>query len=542
MMVFRPEAVEHMSYGLWFYAAHQSVTIGYFLPLLFLIIFVFDLDRFFVSLWRYLTLLCLGLQLSIFLYVAHLLDFTVQTSLRITLNVFDFSLFTTYWMINLDSRSVWFFILVPFILFLATLSVRPSSMRPKQLYFIILALDFILVAFFTSYDLLMFYVFLEASILPMFLLISIWGSRSRRSNASYTYFFFSMFASVLFLVAIIVVAQRTGTTCLTALYEVPTTDNIINNTLNIRTHELFNAFEQKALFVCLFVALAIKLPIFPAHIWLPEVHAEASTVGSVILASLYLKMAGFGMFFFVLPFFPIGYDSFRPYGLVLGILGLLYCSVILFRQIDIKKFIAYTSVLHMNMMVIAIFSCSSTGFTGAYFSMIVHSFTSALLFFVAGMIYDRYHTRIVFYMGDLSSRSPNMAMILYIALLTNLGFPFMGMFPAELAMVEGIYEGTSLVVAILSAAGASIAAVAHFYFLNRFLRGTSSSDYKHFERIHNLTYPELPKVENWDCVSSEYYYILPLIFFVFQTNWMSGLYFSLLADSMNALYIILGGF
>lgn len=542
IMIIRPEAVEHWAYGLCFLVAHQSVVVGYFFPLLLLGLFLFNLDRFSLPLWRYITLLGLGFQVCINSYTAYLLDFSAHTSLRITFASYDFGFFSSAFIINLDSKSIFFYILVPFILFLAALSIRPEYRRRKQAYFIILVLDFILVSFFTAFDLLHFYTALELSIWPMFAFISIWGSRNRKSNAAYIYFFFSMFASVLFLIAIIMIALKTGSTILVDLYEPITVDKVLDNTLGSRMSELFDPFEQTIIFVCLFMSLAIKLPIFPFHVWLPEVHAEASTSGSVILASLYLKMAGFGMFQFVLPFFPIGYAAFRPFGLLLGTLGLIYCSIVLFRQIDIKKFIAYTSVLHMNMMVIAIFSCSSTGFMGAYFSMLVHTFTSALLFFVAGMIYDRYHTRIVFYMDGLSSRSPNMAMIFYIALLTNLGFPLMGMFPAELAMIEGIYEGTSLLVAILSAAGASIAAVAHFYFLNRFLKGPLSYDYKYFERTMDLRYPNLPEIENWDCVSSEYYYILPLVILVFQTNFMSGFYFSMLVNSMNALFIILSGF
>lgn len=541
-MIMRPEVAEQWSYYYCFYVAHQSVVIGYLIPVFLLGLFVFKLNWIPFPLWRYVTLCGLGFQMCVNLYVATLLDFSAHTSLRITFASYDFGLFNSAFTVNLDCKSIFFFVLVPFVLLLATLSIRPEYHRHKQAYFVILLMDFILVSFFTAFDLLHFYAALELSIWPMFVSISIWGSRGRKSNAAYTYFFFSMFASVLFLIAIIMIAQKTGSTSLVTLYEEATADKVINNTLMTRVPELFTPFEQTVIFTCLFTSLAIKLPIFPFHIWLPEVHAEASTSGSVILASLYLKMAGFGIFQFVLPFFPDGYAAFRPFGLVLGMLGLFYCSIILFRQIDIKKFIAYTSVLHMNMMVVAIFSCSSTGFMGAYFSMIVHTFTSALLFFVAGMIYDRYHTRIVFYMGGLSSRSPNMAMIFYIALLTNLGFPFMGMFTAELAMLEGIYEGTSLFVAALSAVGASIAAVAHFYFLNRFLRGPSSYDYKYFERVYDLNYPELPEVENWDCVSSEYYYVIPLVILVFQTNFWSGFYFSLLANSMNALSIALGGF
>jgi NADH:ubiquinone oxidoreductase subunit 4 (subunit M) len=291
------------------------------------------------------------------------------------------------------------------------------------------------------------------------------------------------------------------------------------------------------------------MPIFPFHIWLPEAHGEASTVGSVILAALFLKMAGFGIFRYVMPFFPLAYDYYQVLGMAVGTLGTLYCSFIIFRQIDLKKFIAYTSVIHMNLMVVALFSPDVLSLQGAYYTMLAHTVVAGLLFFVAGMIYDRYHTRIVFYMPDLASRMPVISFFMFFALVANAGFPISGSFIAELYILMGIFR-TSPFVAILCLVGVCATAIAHFLLINRMVYGTVTSDYKYFvkyvaaeDKVKKLSvgYRAVEKTDiTWDWTVSEIVYVAPLLFLVVHMNYAASSYFWYFSDGIAALLALLG--
>lgn len=517
---------------------------GLFTPLIALLFFMLPLKS--DSIWRYISVFALTCQLLLHLWVVAHLDFKGHMSLYIKYFEIDFGFFSTTVGLAVDYMSMFFYLLVPLILLLCAISVRAETSRSKLLYALILVMDPLLINVFLSYDYLHFFIFLELSILPMFLLISVWGSRSRRSYAAYTYFFFSMFASVFFLVSVIMLSAQTGSTNLWSYYlEFTTEDLMLRNLTPIG----FEYSVQLTVFALLFLSLAIKMPIFPFHIWLPEAHGEASTVGSVILAALFLKMAGFGIFRYVMPFFPMAYDSYRVLGMTVGTIGTLYCSFIIFRQVDIKKFIAYTSVIHMNLMVVALFSPDVLSLQGAYYTMLAHTVVAGLLFFVAGMIYDRYHTRIVFYMPDLASRMPVIAFMMFFALVANAGFPVSGSFIAELHILMGIFR-TSPFVAFLCLVGVCATAIAHFLLINRMVYGTVSSDYKYFVKYVSLEdkqkhltadYRAVEKAETtWDWRISEIVYTAPLLFLVVHMNYAASSYFWYFSDGITALLALLG--
>src|SRR5690554_94972 len=517
---------------------------GLIAPLIALLFFVLPFKSDLV--WRYLSILALVCQLTLNLWVVAHLDFKGHMSLYIKYFDIDFGFFSTTISLAVDYLSMFFYLLVPLILLLCAISVRAETLRSKLLYALILVMDPLLMNVFLSYDYLHFFIFLELSILPMFLLISVWGSRSRRSYAAYTYFFFSMFASVFFLVSIIILSAQTGSTSLWSYYNEFTTGDLMFRNL---TPIEFEYSMQLTVFALLFISLAIKMPVFPFHIWLPEAHGEASTVGSVILAALFLKMAGFGIFRYVMPFFPLAYDHYQSLGMAIGTLGTLYCSFIIFRQVDLKKFIAYTSVIHMNLMVVALFSPDALSLQGAYYTMLAHTVVAGLLFFVAGMIYDRYHTRIVFYMPDLASRMPVISFLMFFALVANAGFPVSGSFIAELHILMGIFR-TSPFVAFLCLIGVCVTAIAHFLFINRMVYGTITSDYKYFvkyvpveSKLKHLSvdYRAVEKAETaWDWRISEIVYTAPLLFLTIHMNYAASSYFWYFSDGITVLLALLG--
>jgi len=526
------------------YYAMTNFHWGLIIPVIALLSFILPLKS--DSVWRYLSILALTCQLFLNLWVVTHLDFSSHMALYIKYFDIDFGFFSTTVGLAVDYMSMFFYLLVPLILLLCAISVRAGTSRSKLLYALILVMDPLLMNVFLSYDYLHFFIFLELSILPMFLLISVWGSRSRRSYAAYTYFFFSMFASVFFLVSIIILSAQTGSTSLWSYYNEFTTGDLMFRNL---TPIEFEYSMQLTVFALLFISLAIKMPVFPFHIWLPEAHGEASTVGSVILAALFLKMAGFGIFRYVMPFFPLAYDHYQSLGMAIGTLGTLYCSFIIFRQVDLKKFIAYTSVIHMNLMVVALFSPDVLSLEGAYYTMLAHTVVAGLLFFVAGMIYDRYHTRIVFYMPDLASRMPVISFLMFFALVANAGFPVSGSFIAELHILMGIFR-TSPSIAFLCLTGVCITAIAHFLLINRMVYGTVTSDYKYFvkyvpveDKLKHLSvgYQAVEKSEiTWDWRISEIVYTAPLLFLTIHMNYAASNYFWYFSDGITALLTLLG--
>lgn len=360
----------------------------------------------------------------------------------------------------LDSISSFFALLVPFILMLCSIFFKVGISNRSKLFFqLLIIMDFILLAIFLSYDFFQFVIFSELSIIPMWFMISIWGSRTRRSISSYIYFFFSMIASIFMLISVLFIFKYFSSTSLINIYSI--------GGLNEEISYVYQFIIQ----ISLIIAFAIKLPAFPFHIWLPEVHGEASTPGSVILASLYLKVSALGFIRYVFPFiFPSFVYALRPIIISLTLIGVFYCSIIIFRQVDLKKFIAYTSVVHMNMFLLGLFICNPFSIIGACFSMFVHSVVSALLFFAAGSAYDRHGTRISLYMPRLVVSFPQLSAIFFFGLLANIGFPLTPNFFAELTLISGVYTYSAFL-ALLLVMGIALLGLAHYFFLLNLTKG-----------------------------------------------------------------------
>jgi len=272
------------------------------------------------------------------------------------------------------------------------------------------------------------------------------------------------------------------------------------------------------------------MPVFPFHIWLPEAHGEASTVGSVILAGLYLKMAGYGLLRFLVPTFPSASDFFKPLVYTISLAGVYYCSMTLLRQIDLKKFIAYSSVVHMNLSTIGLFSFSPMAIAGSLFSMIAHSFIASLLFFSVGILYDRFHTRIIAYYSDLVERLPLFSIIFFCGLGANSSFPLTVGFIAEALMLFGIAED-NFIIALIAAFGVGVTAIAHFFLINKLV---------YSDKKFSINYQYNSSV-NIDITWIELLYVVPLLFAIIGFVFCSDLIVNIIEPSIQHLVMIRDG-
>lgn len=270
--------------------------------------------------------------------------------------------------------------------------------------------SFIFLAFFTV-SLFFFYVFFEAVLLPMYLIIIIWGSRLRKIKAAYFFFMYTLFFSFFLLYALLI------------MYNSIPHDFWYDEILNQDNFFFKDFYQQNFIWLCFFLALAVKVPIFPLHLWLPEAHVEAPTAGSIILASILLKLGGYGFIRFLIPLFPDSTIFFRPLILVLCLAGTIYGAFLAVVQLDLKKIIAYSSVSHMNFAILGLFSLTYEGLLGSMLLFLSHGFTSAALFFLIGSLYRRFGTRLIKYYGGLSILMPLFSFFFLFFSFSNIGFP-----------------------------------------------------------------------------------------------------------------------
>ncbi len=324
---------------------------------------------------------------------------------------------------GVDGISILFIVLTAFLMPLIILSAWGSVKHRIREYMIaFLMLETLMIGVFGTLDLAMFYVFFEGGLIPMFLIIGIWGGK-RRVQASYKFFFYTFVGSVLMLLAIMAMYWYAGTTDIRVLLK---TD--------------FPTEMQFWLWIAFFASFAVKLPMWPLHRWLPEAHVEAPTGGSVILAAILLKMGGYGFLRFSLPMFPEASVYFADFVFILSLAAIIVTSLIALVQEDIKKLIAYSSVAHMGFVTMGIFSANIYGVQGAIFQMISHGIISAALFFTVGVIYDRMHTREISAYGGLVERMPRYAAAFMILTMANIGLPGTSGFVGEFLVLIGVFQ------------------------------------------------------------------------------------------------------
>ena len=361
-----------------------------------------------------------------------------------------------YYSVGLDSFSIWFIILSTFLIPICILvSWENIKFRIKEFLLVLLFLEFLLIQIFSITDLIIFYLLFESVLIPMFIMIGVWGSRERKIFAAYQFFIYTFIGSVFMLIALLYLYILFGTSSYHFL---------------LHWTPYLSEIESYYCWLAFFFAFAIKVPMIPVHVWLPEAHVEAPTAGSVLLAGILLKLGGYGMLRFLIPLFPKATIYFLPLVYCICILGIIYTSAVTVRQVDLKKIIAYSSVAHMNFVILGLFSLNLNGIEGGIFLMLSHGIVSSALFICIGILYDRYHSRLIFYYGGLNMLMPLYSVFFFLFTLANMGLPGLSNFVGELLVLIGLVNMSPLI-AILAAIGTILGAIYSIWLYNRLMFG-----------------------------------------------------------------------
>ena len=388
--------------------------------------------------------------------------------------------------VGIDGISILFIILTTFITPLCIISVNNTiKIRLRDFLIAILIMESFMIGVFCSLDLVVFYLFFEAGLIPMFLIIGIWGG-TRRIYSAFKFFLYTLLGSVLMLVAIISIYWISGTTDVIKLYELG-----------------IDSKYQNLLWLAFFSSFAVKTPMWPVHTWLPDAHVEAPTAGSVLLAAILLKMAGYGFIRFSLGLFPVASELFTPLIYVLSVIAIIFTSLIALMQEDMKKLIAYSSVAHMGFVTLGIFTIQQQGIEGSIIQMISHGLVSAALFLCVGVVYDRMHSRLITTYGGIVTIIPKYSVLFMIFALASLGLPGTSGFIGEFLILMGAFKDNFLV-AVVASLGVILGAAYILWLYKRVVFG-------------ELVNKDLEKMK--DLNRSEYFILIslaiPIIFFGF---------------------------
>jgi NADH-quinone oxidoreductase subunit M len=343
---------------------------------------------------------------------------------------------------GVDGISILFVMLTTFLMPIVIASCWSVNTRVKEYMIAFLLLETLMLGVFMALDLVLFYLFFEAGLIPMFLIIGIWGG-ANRIYASFKFFLYTFLGSVLMLVAMVGMYSAAGTTDIPSLMGFPFgTDDFAILGIQIV------GGMQTLLWLAFFASFAVKMPMWPFHTWLPDAHVQAPTAGSVVLASILLKMGGYGFLRFSLPMFPVGSDVMAPLVLWMSAIAIVYTSLVALVQEDMKKLIAYSSVAHMGFVTMGIFTFNQQGLDGAIFQMISHGFIAGALFLCVGVIYDRMHTRDIDAYGGLVNRMPAYAMIFMFFTMANVGLPGTSGFVGEFLTLVGVFQVNTWVASV----------------------------------------------------------------------------------------------
>ncbi len=388
--------------------------------------------------------------------------------------------------VGVDGISILFILLTTFITPICVITVNATiKNRLKDFLIAILILETFMIGVFCSLDLVVFYLFFEAGLIPMFLIIGIWGGE-RRVYSAFKFFLYTLLGSVLMLVAIISIYWITGTTDVIKLYELG-----------------IDAKYQNLLWLAFFSSFAVKTPMWPVHTWLPDAHVEAPTVGSVLLAAILLKMAGYGFIRFSLGLFPDASLYFVPLVYTLSLIAIIFTSLVALMQEDMKKLIAYSSVAHMGFVTLGIFTMTQQGIEGSIFQMISHGLVSAALFLCVGVVYDRLHTRLINRYGGLVSIMPKYAIVFMVFTLGALGLPGTSGFIGEFLVLMGAFK-KNILVATIASLGVILGAAYMLWLYKRII----------FGKLINEDLKKMVDLKRFEIVTL-WLLVLPIIFFGF---------------------------
>nr|YP_008519432.1 NADH dehydrogenase subunit 4 [Nannochloropsis oculata]AGI49011.1 NADH dehydrogenase subunit 4 [Nannochloropsis oculata] len=410
---------------------------------------------------------------------------------------------STFILLGVDGISLFFILLTTLLIFICLLSSWDNiHTHLKEYLLAFLVLESLLLGVFMTLNLLMFYILFEATLIPMFIIILTWGSRERKIRAANMLFLYTLFGSVFMLAGILYIYWVVGSTD----YQI------------IVASAQFTSFEQRLLWLSFFLSFATKVPMLPVHIWLPEAHVEAPTAGSVILAGILLKLGSYGFLRFSLPLFPEANFYFTPLVYTIAVLGVIYTSLTAIRQTDFKRIIAYTSVAHMNIVMIGVYSFNVIGLGGSILQSISHGFVSSALFLIIGVVYDRFHTRLIKYYSGLVHIMPLYALIFLFFTMANIALPGTSSFVGEFLILAGSFkENTS--VTFLAATGMILGGAYSLWLYNLVIYGNLKKD----EGNLHLKY-------SYDINRREFYIFLPLLI----GTLLMGIYPKVFLDSLDA--------
>lgn len=411
--------------------------------------------------------------------------------------------------LGVDGISIFFILLTNLFIYLCILTLNTNTFQLQQVLLHLLFLQWGVLGSFLFLDILGFFLFFEMTLIPIYFLVLVWGSRERRIRASYLISIYTLFGSIFMFFNLLYLYSKTGST-----------DYELLLTL------IFTVEDQKFLWITFFISFAAKIPLFPLHIWLPEAHVEAPTLGSVLLAVLLLKLGTYGLIRFSLPLFPEGTTFFAPLVSTFAVMGVIYTCLTAIRQIDLKKIIAYSSVGHMNVVLLGIMAGTIEGLQGAIFQMLSHGVVSGALFFAVGTIYERYSVRSLKYFGGLTYFYPLFAMVFLIFSMANISFPLTSSFVGEFLIFMGLFQH-SFWATFFAATSMVLGAVYTLWTYNRIFFGNI--------KVLSLTaYKDLDR--------KEFALFTTLIFVLFLMGIYSYIFLdTMLVDSINVLEHAKGG-
>ena len=445
-----------------------------------------------------------GFVLILSSYILSKFDTNIYYFQELTTYKFDSQFLNFSYSFGLDGISIYFFFLSALLIFLCILFIWNEN-NFKEYIINLLLIELFLLIIFSVLDLILFYIFFEAILIPMFLIIGIWGSRERKIRAVYLFFFYTLCGSLLMLIGILYIYQKVGSLNMEYLLA-------WNFTLN----------EQIFLWFAFFFSFASKIPMFPFHIWLPEAHVEAPTVGSVLLAGILLKLGVYGFVRVSLTIFADASLFFSPLMYLLSIVGIIYASLTALRQTDLKRIIAYSSIAHMNLVTLGIFSFNIIGLEGSIIQSISHGFVAGGMFLLIGILYDRYHSRFLYYYGGLVHFMPIYSILFLIFTLANIALPGTSSFTGEFLLLAGIYK-TNTITAIISALGVILSGGYSLWLYNRIIFGNIKINYT---------------LKFSDISFREFIVIFPLFFFILLMGLSPTYFLSYIHFACNSVCLI----
>ena len=356
--------------------------------------------------------------------------------------------------IGLDGISLFFILLTTFLIPVCLLVSNVES-QVKEYHIAFLILESLMLALFSVLDLFLFYIFFESVLIPIFVIIGVWGSRERKVRAAYQFFLYTLTGSLLMLLALLLIYLQAGSLDLQILYTTPFTEE-----------------RQLLLWCAFFASFAVKVPMVPVHIWLPEAHVEAPTAGSVLLAGIMLKLGTYGFLRFSIPLFPYACQYFTPLVYTLSVIAIMYTSLTTLRQVDLKKIIAYSSVAHMNFVTLGLFSLNAQGVQGSILLMISHGLVSPALFLLVGALYDRHKTRTLRYFSGLCTTMPIFGILFVFFTMANISLPGTSSFVGEFCVLTGAFQNNTAA-SIFATTGIVTGAAYALWLCNRILFGLS---------------------------------------------------------------------